>query len=222
MTEPKQFLPFWYNDFDPLAWDTIFLGGELFPGIANVTGPGLKRKVDVKKPKGSDGASLRDEGIEPARLEIELLIYNISDWEDLQGKLPIITPRKKGGLRTPLSIVHPLTRLLGINNIYIDSIPFPELDKSTGFLSVRFTAIEWYPAPKPVKTGKAAGTSGSNKEDHISDEDAMKMVQQQIDATLAGLFDEQLGGDPTSVAESGMSNTANTQAENAINNAFPP
>ena len=165
MTEPRLFLPFWYNDFDPLAWDTVRLGGLLFPGIASVTGPGLKRKIDVKKPKGSDGASLRDEGMEPARLEIELVIYNNTDWEDLQGKWSIITPRTQGGLRTPLTIAHPLTRLLNINTIYIDSIPVPDFDKADGFLTVRFSAIEWFPAPKPVKAGKGAGTGTSNSDE---------------------------------------------------------
>lgn len=168
MSDPKLFAPFWYNDFDPLAWDTVWLGGLLFPGIASITGSGLKRKIDVKKPKGSDGASLRDEGMEPARLEIELVIYNKTDWEDLQGKWTIITPRTQGGLRTPLSIVHPLTRLMGINRIYIDSIPVPDFDKTDGFLTVRFSAIEWFPAPKPVKTGKGAGTGGSNKNDWVN------------------------------------------------------
>ena len=194
MTEPKLFAPFWYNTFDPLAWDTVWLGGELFPGIASVTGSGLKRKVDVKKPKGSDGASLRDEGMEPAKLEIELVIYNKTGWEDLQGKLPIITPRKKGGLRTPLSIVHPLTRILGINNIYIDSIPIPDFDKTDGFLTVRFTAIEWFPAPKPVRAGKGAGTSGSNKNDNPDEIDQFgsgqgTRVDDPIKHAESGAFD---------------------------------
>lgn len=160
----KALIPFWENTEDPLVWDTVEIAGKKFPGVATIRGPGLKRKIDVKKPKGSDGASLKDEGIEPAKLEITLLIWNRFFWEQLQGLIPIITPRKKGGARRPTTIVHPLTRLLNITNIYIDGIPIPEHDKQNGFLRVKFTAIEWFPAPKPVR--KAAGSGGSNKADN--------------------------------------------------------
>ncbi len=169
--EPKPYIAFFGFDalttpFENLEWDTLILGGEVFPGIASIGGSGLKRKIDIKKPKGSDGASLRDEGYEPARLAVELLIYSIADWDLLQALLPLINPRKKGGVRSPLVITHPITRSLGINSIYVDTIPIFDHDKRNQWIKVRFTAIEWFPAPKPVK--KAAGSGGSNQKDKVS------------------------------------------------------
>ncbi len=175
----KRLIPFWINSEDPLLWDTVELGNIKFPGLAVVTGSGLRRKVDVKKPKGSDGASLRDEGYQPAEIGIELLIYNRFFWEQLQNVMSLINPRKKGGIRQPLTISHPLTELLGITRIYVKEIPVPVFDKRNGFMTVALKAIEWFPAPKPVKRGKAAGTKGSNKEDEpdVGDKQSLNSFQ---------------------------------------------
>jgi len=212
----KALIPFWENTEDPLAWDTVEIAGKIFPGVASVRGSGLKRKVDVKKPKGSDGASLKDEGIEPAKLEITLLIYNRYFWEQLQGLMPLINPRKKGGLRRPMSIVHPLTRLMNITNIYVDGIPIPEHDKRNGFLRFKFTAIEWFPGPKPAR--KAAGSGGPNTADEKADLLAL-LESEQNDLNEAGLNNDNLGSNPAeTVEERQFSDEENRVAQC---NAFP-
>ena len=180
---PKPFIAYFGIDaLTPAAenqeWDTLILGGEVFPGVATISGSGLKRKIDIKKPKGSDGASLKDEGYEPAKLAVELLIHRIADWDLLQALLPIINPRKKGGVRSPLSITHPVTRSLGINSIYVDSIPVFEHDKRNQWIKFRFTAIEWFPGPKPVKKG--AGSKGSNKADEQKTDEAAEAIEDAV------------------------------------------
>lgn len=176
--ELKNTIPFWEDANDPLAWDTVIIADCIFPGVVTVGGAGLKRKLDIKSAKGSDGATLTDNGIEPGKLTVELLIYNNYDWEQLQGLLPIISPRKKGGTRQATTIFHPLCSLLNITKIYIDSVPFPEFDKRNQFLRFKFTAVEWFPAPKPVKKpskkvndGKSQGTAGDQSDNGFAGDD---------------------------------------------------
>jgi len=176
MSDPSFYrIPFWLSADDPLIWDRLWLGGEEFPGLTTISGQGLQRKIDVKDAKGEDGGSIRDEGYQPARIQISIQIYSESDWQWLQELWPMITPRKKGGVRNPLEILHPVTELLGIRHIYIDTIPVPKL--ADQILTVTFGAIEWIPEPKTVKKG--AGTGGKNSDDIVLN--AIKAFQSAVD-----------------------------------------
>jgi len=143
----------WYAWEHPLAWDQCYLKGKQWPGICNITGTGIERKIDVKKSKGQDGATINDEGMELARFEIEFLLYSRYCWELFQEYLPDILPSQPGGPRDPISIIHPVPNVLGITEIYIYKISPPELDKSKGWAVVKLSAIEWQPEPEPVKEG---------------------------------------------------------------------
>lgn len=159
-------LPYWDDRDDPLAWDTLILNDEIWPGVCEISGAGVSRKVDVKKGKGEDGATLKDEGYDLARLSITLTIYSDGDWVELQRLLPTIHPRRKGGTRTPISIVNPQCNLLGVSSIYIDKISIPKKPKSgDGLVELEMSAIEWVPEPAPVKGGAGTGTTseGFNK-----------------------------------------------------------
>ena len=150
--------PFSGTELDTYEWDYLYLAGVRWPGICEVTGSGVSRRVDAKATKGSDGAVLKDEGMDLAKLTIKLTIWNAEQWTMLQELLPSVHPRSSGGARTPTSIITPYTKLLGINNIYIKAIPIPSLDKAKQILTLTMEAIEWVPQPAPVKHG--AGGSG--------------------------------------------------------------
>lgn len=149
-------IPYWAGEF-AYQWDQLWLGGQLFPGIAQLSGPGIKRKLDEKNPKGASGASLTDEGDELAHFDVKLKLWTEAHKDEFERLLPDIHPRRKGGPKSPIEIYHPVAALLGIKNIYIEQIPFPEHDRM-GFLVFVLKCIEWVPAPKPQK--KAAGSSG--------------------------------------------------------------
>lgn len=155
-------LPYWDDRDDPLAWDTLILDDEIWPGICEISGAGVSRKVDVKKGKGEDGATIKDEGYDLARLSITITIYDEEDWVQLQRLLPTVHPKRKGGTRTPISIVNPQCNLLGVSSIYIDKISIPKKPKSgDGLVELEMSAIEWVPEPAPVKGGAGTGT-GAN------------------------------------------------------------
>lgn len=150
-------LPYW--DDPSQAWDTLILDGEVFPGLANVTG-GVGRDLDVKKQKGSDGATLTDNGYDASEITIQLRLGSKADWDELQLILPQFHPRVKGGARGAVTISHPATDLMGITKIYIKSISFPEVDESTKIIRLAITAIEDTTKPKEVKKKKPGGGGG--------------------------------------------------------------
>jgi hypothetical protein len=144
------------------AWDTLILGEDTWPGVWEISGPGVSRKIDVKKTKGQDGATMKDEGYQPARLTLTGIVWTEDQWDELQRLVAKVHPRKAGGSRTPLEIYHPQSSLLGINQIYIDKIGIPRKPTAgDGKLSISMSALEWVPAPKPVKTGAGTGTGNS-------------------------------------------------------------
>ncbi len=148
--------PFWgeVENNGATYWDLIIIADLEFVGFATVTG-GVSRKIQVNKPKGADGATITDNGYNPAKISITLKLVQQVDWDSFQNDLlPAIHPRRKGGPRTPVVLTHPALNVLGVSRIYFTSINAPVIG-SDKIGTVKLDAIEWFPAPKPVK--KAAG-----------------------------------------------------------------
>lgn len=180
-------LPFWDTAVNAMAWDTLILGGNVWPGVASLSGQGVSRDIDVKKAPGEDGATFTDKGYEPARLTARLLIYNWQDFAMLQMLLPDVHPRRKGGTTQPLDIYHPITALLGIQTVYVDKIPIVEHDKANGWISVELSMIEWMPAPKP-KSPQGTPKSGESPDDLAKKalEAAQKVIEDMKNAGKEG------------------------------------
>lgn len=141
-------------------WDALWLGGALIPGIARLSGDGIKRKLDVKKQKGKAGATIEDEGDEPAKFSAELLLWNgdmLAQFEEMKED---INPRKRGGKKYVLDIYHPAAAFLGIDRVYVTGISMPDHDKRQGTVKIKIDFLEWFPEPPPQKVGagKGAGT----------------------------------------------------------------
>ena len=62
-------LSFWH-DGDGDSWDKLHMAGEVWPGIWTIDGAGVSRKIDVKRVKGSDQATIKDEGYNPAKITL--------------------------------------------------------------------------------------------------------------------------------------------------------
>lgn len=146
-------LPWW--DDDSLLWDIAIIGGEVVPATAVAVQVTVERAVDVQSVKGSDGATIADNGYTPAPVQIACNLTTDdggSLWRDFQSWVRKVHPRTKGGLRQPQDIIHPAANLLGVNTIYIRKISAPVV--SGGVATVAIEAIEWFPAPKKAKTSK--------------------------------------------------------------------
>lgn len=147
-------LPFW--DDPEQAWDRVTLGVTTLPGNALVGGD-VQRDVEVKKAKGADKATIKDNGYRPSNVTITWRLHTEEQWQEAQKFLPLIHPRVTGGARVPVSIVHPAPNMLGVNKIYVKSISFPTVTSSKE-IEIRIDAVEWEDEPKTPKQG--AGYDG--------------------------------------------------------------
>lgn len=152
-------LAYWLEDTG--EWDQLILGGATWPGVWEIRGDGVERDIDLKKSKGSDQATLEDNGYKNGKFDAVGIIYNDDQWRELQALLPDVHPRRKGGDRKALQIIHPQVNVLGIDSAYLTKIRIPELDKTHGGpMVITLSFIEWVPKPKKVDNASGGGAGG--------------------------------------------------------------
>jgi hypothetical protein len=146
-------LPEW-TGADPaaVAFNTAVLGGVQLPGVITVDGLECAIDVDTKKAKGSDKPTSTDNGVKPAKFELDQWI-NTSMWPATQVAIAQINPRRVGRERSPVQIVHPLVNLLEITNVRIISVA-PKHPTARGGMHIRWRLEEWFDKPVAVKKKK--------------------------------------------------------------------
>jgi len=149
--------PFWADPIGGFAWDYAMIGGEWLPGLC-VVKTNTKRDVQLKKAKDRSGQSLEDQGNLNATGTITMRIWTDPQWQEWLRIFPIIQPRREGGAKDPLEIIHPEPNGKGVKAIFIDEIPgYPPPEK--GILTITMRFVEWKPKPKPVTTGSGGARS---------------------------------------------------------------
>jgi hypothetical protein len=166
-----------FDDVDG-SWDRMQIGPRVMPGVWEVVSGECARQVDHKKTKGKDGARIKDLGVLPGRFQLKGRMCTEADWDVLQDVIPEINPKKKGGLRNPVTIFHPAVALLGITTIYVERIRPPEV--SHGILTITMDVIEWTKSPKPTKT--------RDKAESEADLAAKRAAQMAANAAVGGGF----------------------------------
>lgn len=165
-------------------WEKLVLGGVLWPGIVVDIDANVERKLDVKKSKGQDKATIKDEGYRPAPIKVVLMIFTREQWVELQAILPQFHPRQQGGTRTPLQIAHPAVNLLNIDSVYIRKISSPKVDGPKGGPAlITIELLEFVEAPKAVKGGAGTGgPKGTGTSTQAQDNDAAADALAQLAA----------------------------------------
>ncbi|HEU4406755.1 MAG TPA: hypothetical protein VFS43_15925 [Polyangiaceae bacterium] len=171
-------LPFWdeaderaYVEVPETQWspfDRVFLGGKPLPGKARVTGEGFKGKLDVKSPKGAQGAKITDNGIEAPEFTIELTLWTKRQWLAYQERLPDFSPKPGKGASDPLTIDYPTTSLHGITECRVKEVSLPELGE--GSVKVELKCIQWQPSYKPTGSKTAKNAKGAALPPTVLDE----------------------------------------------------
>lgn len=146
-------LPEW-TGADPAAaaWDTVVLGGTQLPGFCTVDGLECGKDVDTKKAKGADRPTSTDNGLKPAKFEINQWI-NTSMWPATQVAMAKLNPRRAGAPREPVQILHPLTTFVEITNVRIISVA-PKHPTARGGMHILWKLEEWFDKPKAVAKPK--------------------------------------------------------------------
>lgn len=167
-------IPFWYpfpHQFDDQvfdasnAWDQCLLNSVLLPGIAKVK-VRKGRKLDVKEPPGSHGATITDRGYKPAEVDIVLIIWTPSQATQLgslfDGSNPLLTiePKPTTNYAAPTVLIdHPACSLRGVTAVIIEDIEGPDDSSSVrGAKELKFKCKQFFPPPNVNATNTPKGT----------------------------------------------------------------
>lgn len=127
-------------------WDKVSLGPYTLPGLVKVTVI-RERKLDKKKPPGTHGATITDQGYNPAEVEIKQLIWKPSHWTKMQDIWATIEPAPSKVDASPLDIIHPAAAIRGVKSVYVERIDGPEDGEITGTKLFTYKCTEWFPKP---------------------------------------------------------------------------
>lgn len=185
---PQQaMVPFWdvdvasldpsNNNFSP--WDVCALAGLVLPGLAKVT-PKARKRFDVKKKKGSDGAGLTFTGYDPSEVQIALRVWTQLHLDTLQSQMPMLKAKSKtlaGAQATAaelaLDINHPSTSLLGIHSVVVQGIDGLVATETKGVWQMLIHCLEYVPP------SKLDGTATTKKSENFTNATAINVSQAQ-------------------------------------------
>jgi hypothetical protein len=141
--------------------DCILLGGRKSPGLCDIEGAELVRRLQVNKLYGQSGAVVRYFGDELARFSVKLRLYTPQDWDDWIDWSDLIfkPPARRGGRIKDSSetaflgtgaydIVHPLLADLGIDAVIVESVSQPD-QTDDGEWTITIKMLQ-YRAPAPA------------------------------------------------------------------------
>lgn len=140
----------WEDPTQYAAWERLVLAEYTFPGLASADGV-CARDVEVLKQRDADGAPFKDNGYEPAEMDIEVR-YLSRDHDRLREIVTALHPRTQGINRAPLSVALEQINFLGITQIYLLDISAPQIQDGIG--SVKLRVLE-YMEPTPAAKTKA-------------------------------------------------------------------
>lgn len=135
------------------AWDKLVLGDYQFPGIWQIE-PTAALGVDVAKwitnqnsidednpPKFE--ARLVDKGFDAGRMRATGQVWTSEQWRDLQDVLPRFTPKESSDIRDAFDILHPATKLLGIESVLVTKVTLRPPVMQT--LIIEMELLQWFP-----------------------------------------------------------------------------
>lgn len=103
------------------AWDACFLASQRVPGLVKVT-CATQRKVDSANGPGLDSATLRFQGLDPAEVGIEIVVWTAEHLSDLDLLLSLVAPKKSKKPPQPFVLAHPVTDAAGVTAVVVEKI----------------------------------------------------------------------------------------------------
>lgn len=167
---------------NPQAWDRVRIGGVDSPGICTLSGFSRTSEFDVKKGKGSQGATLTFVQRPPTEGTIKFQLWlaeHFDLWVPFRKTLKY-TPTKKA--ITAIDIFHPSFADIDLHSVVCKDIGAIE-HEGGGLYSISISLIEYFPPPKasavstPSGYGAGQNTNNPSGKPDTSAEDAK---QEQI------------------------------------------
>lgn len=144
----------------PEVWDKIELGGLINPGFCEVGEFSRQHEWDVKKSKGSLGATITFTGIKPARGSVTFHLWkpeHFKDWEPFRRSLKF-DPTKKAV--QPVDCWHPSLLDLDIKSLVTESIG-NAVHRGGQHYSIKVDFLEYFPPPKASAVSTPTGSTAT-------------------------------------------------------------
>jgi len=175
----------------PTAWDYIFVGGVINPGVCKVSEFKRAHEFDVKKGKGALGATVTFVGRPPAKGSIQFLLWksqHFVDWDIFRALLKYDPTKKKV---QAIDIYHPSLADIDVNSVVTESIG-NIVHEGDGLYSITVEFLEYFPPPnKPAvstPTGAQQNVQLTNTLYPGAFEQHPPPLDQQMQNTIAGLM----------------------------------
>lgn len=140
-------------------WDYLYLGipstTPFTPGKCIVR-PVKFRDVDKKKAAGNDGGRITVHGIEPAEVDIEIIIWTPEQLRQLANLWPILFPQAYKGSPVPYDTQHPTLTIHNIKSLIFVRGEGPTIDDQR---RGHFTIKAWEFLKPAATKGKATATA---------------------------------------------------------------
>lgn len=151
-------------DFNPLdnpdVWDTIAVGSMVNPGICKIGDIKRKNTWDVKKGKGTLGATITFVGRDPIEFTITFYLWlpeHFTEWGEFRKQFEF-DPTKKGV--SAVGVFHPALADIGIDSVVTESIGALK-NEGKNMWTIEVGLLEYFPPPKKAATGTPNGSKSS-------------------------------------------------------------
>lgn len=146
-------------------WDICLLDGLQLPGLCQVQSK-RRRRLDVKKTKGSPGATITFCGTDPADVMITCRIWTQTHLDVYQFVVGLLSPTAKDAKFTAIDIDHPSLTLLGIHSVVIQHVDGLQPSSVKGVWETKISCIEYIPPSKKNVTKTATGSANDGTVAH--------------------------------------------------------
>lgn len=146
---------------NPQAWDVIRVGSATSPGICKITGVKRGFEWDVKRGKGSLGATVTFVQRPPAKIAILFRLWTANHFQQWDVFRPLLKfdPTKKSV--QAVDIYHPALADIEITSVVVESIGAIE-HAGDQLYTVAVELLEYFPPPKVSAIGTPTTSQGAN------------------------------------------------------------
>ena len=163
-------MPTPYNPLKyPAAYDAIFIGNQISPGVCRVSKTKRGHQWDIKRGKGALGSTLSYQGIEPSKFSIEFDLWQEPAAFNAQGitadfdlwdrfiTLFRYDPTKK--TIQAIEIYHPSLAQIGIHSVVVESVGnLIKKSPESMIWTAEVEFIEYLPPPAVTAVATPAGS----------------------------------------------------------------
>lgn len=175
------------------SWDKVKLNGRVMPGRVLALNIKPTRDVQMSKQDGEDGIATKDQGYNGADVELVIEIFKAADVPLMEAEIARIHPRQTGGVKTPVTIEHPIATIFNVRNVYFKDIAAGM--PAGGRWPVTFSGGEWFPPEEKKPTKAKGGGSTPAKSDAEASLDPAGPTDAAGDPTLPAFKPGDSGGD---------------------------